>query len=201
MASANSEPSASPEALPPGAQSGTPERRQSRGSKSIDKIRRRNRTINSCLECRRRKLKCDKSLPCASCAKFGRECRYLQGGAENPEAAREIAHLKEQLAGLEKSFEDRVAGASKPDKQRLGKIRAPSLPGLNESESSEEETMEDERDLEPTPLATVDAAYYEDADDDLMDLGVQFGRFRMTERIGGFVRPKILDEVYLPIQW
>lgn len=195
MASAQVESSASPEAQPGNNAVQSPERKQSRSAKAADKIRRRNRTINSCLECRRRKLKCDKNLPCASCAKFGRECRYLQGGAENPEAAREIAHLKEQLAGLEKSFEDRVAGASKPEKSKLKTMRSPSLPGQHESESSEEEEMEDEKDLEPTPLATVDAAYYEDADDDLMDLGVQFGKFRMTERIGGFVRPKILDEV------
>ena len=33
---------------------------------------------------------------------------------------------------------------------------------------------DDERDLEPTPLAVVDAAYGEDAeDDDLLDLGIQ----------------------------
>lgn len=31
---------------------------------STPRVRRRNRMITSCLECRRRKLKCDKSHPC-----------------------------------------------------------------------------------------------------------------------------------------
>ena len=45
----------------------------------------------------------------------------------------------------------------------------------------------------PTPLAWADAAYYEDADDDdFMDLGVQVGKMRITERLGGYVRPKVL---------
>jgi len=55
---------------------------------------------------------------------------------------------------------------------------------------------EDERDLEPTPLATVDAAYDLDGEDDeLLDLGIVLGRMRITERIGGFFRPKISEEV------
>jgi hypothetical protein len=54
---------------------------------------------------------------------------------------------------------------------------------------------EDEKDLEPTPLAVSDAAYGDDADDDLWDLGIQLGRMRLTERIGGFVRPKIAEEM------
>lgn len=54
---------------------------------------------------------------------------------------------------------------------------------------------EDERDLEGSPLAVGDAAYDDDADDDLMDLGVRMGKIRLTERVGGFVRPKIGEEV------
>lgn len=55
---------------------------------------------------------------------------------------------------------------------------------------------EDEKDLEPTPLAVADAAYEVDGeDDDLLDLGIQLGKMRITERIGGFFRPKISEEV------
>lgn len=103
--------------------------------------------------------------------------------------------MKEQLAGLERNFEERVAGASK-EKGPRSSMRSPSLPGLNDDESSDApEPLDDEKDLEPTPLAVVDATYYEDADDDLMDLGIRLGKFRITERIGGFVRPKFLEEV------
>ncbi len=57
---------------------------------------------------------------------------------------------------------------------------------------------DDEKDLEPTPLAVGDAVYDDDgdnADNDLLDLGIQIGKMRITERIGGFFRPKISEEV------
>jgi hypothetical protein len=57
---------------------------------------------------------------------------------------------------------------------------------------------EDERDLEPSPLSVGDAVYDDDADnadDDMLDLGIQIGKMRITERIGGFFRPKISQEV------
>lgn len=47
------------------------------GSASTPRIRRRNRMITSCLECRRRKLKCNKSHPCTNCVKFARDCVFL----------------------------------------------------------------------------------------------------------------------------
>jgi hypothetical protein len=55
---------------------------------------------------------------------------------------------------------------------------------------------EDEGGLEPTSLATADAGYELDGDDDdLLDLGIQLGKMRITERIGGFFRPKLAQEV------
>jgi hypothetical protein len=44
-------------------------------------------------------------------------------------------------------------------------------------------------------MAMQDAMYDDDADDELMDLGIQLGRMRITERIGGFFRPKMSEEV------
>lgn len=46
-------------------------------------------------------------------------------------------------------------------------------------------------------MAVEDAAYDEvDGDDDkLLDLGISLGKMRITERIGGFFRPKISQEV------
>jgi hypothetical protein len=61
--------------------------------------------------------------------------------------------------------------------------------------SDDSETSADEGYLEPTPLAVQDAAYADEADDDIEDLGFRIGRMRMGERIGGFYRPKIADEV------
>lgn len=36
----------------------------------------RPRPVKSCTECRKRKLKCDRSCPCSQCQKSGRTCRY-----------------------------------------------------------------------------------------------------------------------------
>lgn len=39
--------------------------------------RRRQRVINSCFECRRRKLRCSKSYPCSNCSRFSRNCVFV----------------------------------------------------------------------------------------------------------------------------
>jgi hypothetical protein len=40
-----------------------------------------------------------------------------------------------------------------------------------------------------------DAAYGDEVDDDIEDLGFRIGRMRLGERIGGQYRPRIADEV------
>jgi hypothetical protein len=161
-------------------------------SVSQQKIRRRNRLITSCLECRRRKLKCDKTHPCGNCTKFVRDCVYL-APALDPASQMKLAEIKEKMGSLERTLEEDVARRAR----RHGAGGA-GLRRRSSSLSSDEEAPgpEDERNLEPTPLAWADAAYYEDADDDdFMDLGVQVGKMRITERLGGYVRPKIAQEV------
>jgi hypothetical protein len=150
------------------------------------KIRRRNRLITSCLECRRRKLKCDKSHPCGNCMKFSRDCVYLAPSLD-PQAQMKLAEIKEKMGTLERTLEKDVA---RRPSDHLGE----SL-GLQFSDEDSDEDPDEENKLEPTPLAFMDAAYYEDGDDDMMDLGVQIGKMRLTERLGGFVRPKIAFEV------
>ncbi|CDK28813.1 unnamed protein product [Kuraishia capsulata CBS 1993] len=71
----------------------------------------------SCVTCRRRKIKCDRVLPCLSCVKRGEDCRYpekyrsieisqfvpqlrdveenLSGGSENQSLLHDIVRLKE----------------------------------------------------------------------------------------------------------
>jgi hypothetical protein len=76
----------------------------------------------------------------------------------------------------------------------LGGLGSPVLPGQEGPYSEEEE--EDARGLEPNRHSTEDSAYYEDeGNDDLVDLGISMGKLRITERIGGFVRPRFAEEV------
>ncbi|CZT47290.1 probable binuclear zinc cluster transcription factor that regulates the ratio between aurofusarin and rubrofusarin biosynthesis [Rhynchosporium secalis] len=155
------------------------------------RIRRRNRMITSCLECRRRKLKCSKSHPCTNCVKFQRDCVFLAPALDQASQLK-LTEIKEKVGSLERLLERDVArnsgqnSTSSPSQERaLPDDADDDLPG-----------NEDEEDLEPTPLAVVDAAYEVDGDDDdLLDLGIQLGKMRITERIGGFFRPKIAEEL------
>ncbi|XMA19432.1 hypothetical protein WAI453_012223 [Rhynchosporium graminicola] len=155
------------------------------------RIRRRNRMITSCLECRRRKLKCSKSHPCTNCVKFQRDCVFLAPALDQASQLK-LTEIKEKVGSLERLLERDVArnsgqnSTSSPSQERaLPDDADDDLPG-----------NEDEEDLEPTPLAVVDATYEVDGeDDDLLDLGIQLGKMRITERIGGFFRPKIAEEV------
>lgn len=157
------------------------------GSASPKPIRRRMRMITSCLECRRRKLKCNKSNPCTNCLRFSRDCFYL--GPKLDEASQlRLTEIKEKVGSLERQLERDVAksGGRGYYPQRI-------------LADDVEEAHEEERDLEITPMVALDLTYEDDADgmDDIMDLGVQVGKMRLTEKIGGLNRPRISEEVRL----
>jgi hypothetical protein len=141
--------------------------------------------ITSCLECRRRKLKCNKSHPCTNCVKFTRDCVFLAPALDQASQLK-LTEIKEKVGSLERLLERDVAKNS----------TASTLASSNHERALPDD---EEKDLEPTPLAVVDAAYEVDGeDDDLLDLGIQLGKMRITERIGGFFRPKISQEVSFP---
>lgn len=159
------------------------------------RIRRRNRLITSCLECRRRKLKCDKQAPCTNCTRFRRDCLYLAPALDS-QSQQKLADIKERMGALEKNLEREVSG-------RTAKVHIGGSHILPQSQSSKVEEddgeddgeVEDEEALEPTPLAALDAGYEDNGDDEMMDLGVQMGKMRITDRIGGWIRPKLVDEL------
>jgi Fungal Zn(2)-Cys(6) binuclear cluster domain len=145
------------------------------------KIRRRNRMITSCLECRRRKLKCNKQHPCTNCVRFQRDCLFLAPALDSASQSR-LTEIKEKVGSLEALLEKDLSSRA--------------VTQVKEEEDDEGFVMpDDERDLEPTPLALQDAPYGDDAQLELLDLGVQLGKLRLTDRIGGFVRPRIAEEV------
>jgi hypothetical protein len=123
-----------------------------------------------------------------------RDCVFLAPALDSA-AQFKLAEIKERIGTLERTFENDVARRSLAGSSR-DPIGSPLL-GLEDLNENDQSGPEDERDLEPTPLAVQDVAYCEDADDDIMDLGVQIGKMRITERLGGFVRPKLAEEVGL----
>ena len=103
------------------------------------------------------------------------------------------------MGALEKTLEREVA--SQQTKVHLGGANVTKAHGETgdlthiDRNDDDEAGGDEEDDLEPTPLAALDNVYEEDADDELMDLGVQMGKMRISERVGGWIRPKLVDEL------
>jgi len=99
---------------------------------------------------------------------------------------------------LERNLEREVA--AKVGKPHIGGVAVSKLPTAESidarAETDEADDLdEDEEALEPTPLAALDTVYEDNGDDELMDLGVQMGKMRISERVGGWIRPKLVDEL------
>jgi len=156
---------------------------------TLPKTRRRNRIITSCLECRRRKLKCDKKFPCDHCHKAARECVFL-APPRDPNAQNRLNQLKDRVELIEKELE---AGLENSEDSRWVLSAHSAQPTKNNTQADSEGIGSDL--LEPTPLAVDAVAYEGDGDDDTEDLGIQLGRMRLTERIGGSIRPMFSMEV------
>ncbi|OAX82560.1 hypothetical protein ACJ72_03089 [Emergomyces africanus] len=139
---------------------------------SAPRIRRRNRMITSCLECRRRKLKCDRLHPCSNCSKTKRDCLFL-APALDPNSRKKLTELKEKMGSLERSLEQDAA--DRKDLAQEGLLENPA--------DGNAPVPEDEKDLKPTALAVQDAAYEDGSDDDTFDLGFKLGKLRMTDRV------------------
>ncbi len=157
-------------------------------------VKRRMRGITSCLECRRRKMKCGRTQPCDHCHKSGRTCIYL-GDRLDPDSQGRITEIKEKVSSLELQLQKSVVH------QRIGG-------GLLGSDVPAYSLDPAENGLEISHMVTSDLIYdhanssLDDEDDeqdevtnDMIDLGFKVGRMRMTERIGGLNRPRLAEEV------
>ncbi|KAK4965612.1 hypothetical protein LTR66_012126 [Elasticomyces elasticus] len=120
---------------------------------------------------------------------------YL-ASSPDAESQKKLAQIKEKMGTLEKTLARGVARQSGMSTS-LPSASADGTTGHGD-ESAEDDVSEpdDERDLEPTPLATMDQVYDEGVDnDDVVDLGIQVGKMRITERLGGWVRPRMVEEL------
>ena len=87
------------------------------------------------------------------------------------------------MGSLERVLEEDVArkeGRTIPNaNQKYQRRTSADLPGGEDSSSDNEAAVpEDEKGLEPTPLAVIDASYADDANDDVLDLGIRIGKMR-----------------------
>jgi hypothetical protein len=110
-----------------------------------------------------------------------------------------LTELKDRMGSLERSIEDEVATRQKPKESTLGAdLYTETISNTTEPEP-DEDIPEDEKKLVMSKLAVLDAVYDDDDDDEeddlMLDLGVQLGRMRVTDRLGGYVRPRLADEL------
>lgn len=153
-------------------------------------VRRRNRVINSCLECRRRKLKCSRDYPCAACMKHGRKCVFLDTALDSI-GLHKLTEIKNRVGSLEDLLETEVAARSQRHSSEDSSVvdhRARS-----NTDSPPVRTRIKVEDLSGT--ANLAPNYENDTDDEIADLGVRIGMLRMNERIGGMLRSSITKEV------
>ncbi|PKS10550.1 hypothetical protein jhhlp_002304 [Lomentospora prolificans] len=178
--------SASPSQSPYPSQSASP------NSPTGKPIRRRMRMITSCLECRRRKLKCNKKSPCENCVKFSRECVFLSSKLDEASQMR-LTEIKEKVGSLERALERDIAKTGTSS-------RAPSQQGFVVDDI--DYGLAEDLDPWPSSFVGVDTVYDDETSEgieDVLDLGVQVGRMRITERIGGLSRPRLSEEILAAI--
>ena len=97
--------------------------------------------ITSCLECRRRKLKCNKSQPCTNCLKFSRDCVFLAPALDQASQLK-LTEIKEKVGSLERLLERDVA------KSRADNLSSPSQDRMLPDDAEDNlPANEDERDL------------------------------------------------------
>ena len=139
----------------------------------------RGRAIKSCLECRRRKMRCSRSQPCQNCSRFSRACVYLPypdwpssplpGGLDGSSSRSNMKHEA-----------DRTHAPTRMDPQQFRDQRSP----LNLSES------ELELDLHVKPGES-----YNIAPDDAGGPGIEIGRLKITDKFGPFFRLQLARRV------
>ena len=146
----------------------------------------RNRPINSCMECRQRKHGCDRIRPvCSRCRQKGLDCIYTTDGTGKTTNRAAVAEHKEKMKSADRRLQKSIREALNPGSQ------------LQTSIADELDGYEEDQDMEPTPMVSLDVTYGNEGADteEMIDLGFQVGRMRITERIGGMARPHLAEEV------
>ncbi|KIW44364.1 uncharacterized protein PV06_05378 [Exophiala oligosperma] len=108
------------------------------------------KTLSSCSDCRRRKLRCDRGQPCDNCTRHGRNCSY-EKISRTPLTRKHLSHVEQELAKAKALLRQYQGGhslsAPSPSSQRLGNQRlehasdstlgnAPNSPRLSSQDES-----------------------------------------------------------------
>ena len=140
----------------------------------------RGRAIKSCLECRRRKMRCSRSQPCQNCSRFSRACVYLPfpDWPSNPSLQ------------AQSSSSQRVSG----NREILTHAAAPTsnFPFRSDQPKSRKTTSSG---VVTDHYARHGEIHGVAADEETVDEGLQIGRLRITERAGGLNKAQLAKRV------
>ena len=140
---------------------------------------RRGRAIRSCLECRRRKMRCNRSRPCQNCNRFCRECVYLPFPEWPPGA----------------SSSAKREGALQSPVHSGGRAYPSSSPNQTSGYAQPSLYTSHDYAYDPDTLVKNERYYNTDADDDSVDMALQIGRLSITAKIETLFRPHITAQV------
>ena len=141
----------------------------------------RGRAIKSCLECRRRKMRCSRSQPCQNCSRFSRSCVYLPY-PDWPQISRN-------------NFLSQVSKKSESPPLKSLNVRAP------RRVASQNPTTASGSDGELDPLASHDE--FSDPEIDGRDLPctLRIGRLIINKRLCGLLGPHSAGKVSRTPSW
>ena len=142
---------------------------------------RRGRVIRSCLECRRRKMRCDRARPCQNCNRFCRTCLYLP--------------FPEWPSGPSRNTREEGGGSQYP-----GNGVGRSFPPLNNSQPTAlvqppPLTHHDLGFVSNAPVVHHQPLYTVDVDDETADVALQIGRLSITEQNGRWLMSCVTSQV------
>lgn len=139
---------------------------------------RRGRAIRSCLECRRRKMRCDRSRPCQNCNRFCRDCVYLPF-PEWPSGAPNNARGEENSATSDQRRDRAFPPFDSP--QHNGVVQL--SPFTHHRHGYDSNTLV-KREL-----------YNTDTDYQPSEVGLQIGKLSITETTNVSFRPHLASQV------
>ena len=139
----------------------------------------RGRGIKSCLECRRRKMRCSRSQPCQNCSRFSRNCIYvsfLDLDSTSFVTGRDTSpHRTEDRDRL-------VRSVTPPETQ-------PSIPYIQDP------LAQNGFDAVPASGNNLNGRETFSMDDRASTTNLQVGKLRITDHIGDFSRDQLASRV------
>lgn len=145
----------------------------------------RGRSIKSCLECRRRKMRCSRSQPCHNCNRFSRECHYVSSPNR---------HLSPGICKAS-VLPDRCSQTDNVD-------RGWTIPEY-QPEHQRDEQEEQLSFMQTTPrigsssIPGYDGRYSVNSDKQSTITDLRIGRLRITEWLGGLSGAQLASKVSL----